>query len=94
MRETAILKFSPFIQEKIMSTPFLVKDIFPGSTGSYPINLLAVGNTLFFHAKDGVNGQELWKSDGTAAGTVLVKDIFPGLSGPSPSSLTDRKSVV
>jgi ELWxxDGT repeat protein len=47
-----------------------------------------VGSTLFFTASDGVNGNELWKSDGTAAGTVLVKDIFPGLSGPSPSSLT------
>jgi hypothetical protein len=36
VQETAILKFSPFIQEKIMSTPFLVKDIFPGLSGSFP----------------------------------------------------------
>ena len=27
------------------------------------------------------HGRELWKSDGTAAGTVLVKDINPGTSG-------------
>ncbi len=26
-------------------------------------------------ASDGINGTELWKSDGTAAGTVLVKNI-------------------
>ena len=32
----------------------------------------------FFAANDGVNGYELWKSDGTAAGTMLVKDILPG----------------
>jgi ELWxxDGT repeat protein len=25
-----------------------------------------------------VNGAELWKTDGTAAGTVMVKDICPG----------------
>ena len=31
-----------------------------------------------FSANDGVTGQELWKSDGTDAGTVLVKDINPG----------------
>ena len=26
----------------------------------------------------GVHGEELWKSDGSTAGTVLVKDINPG----------------
>ncbi|TRU97548.1 MAG: hyalin, partial [Microcystis wesenbergii Mw_QC_S_20081001_S30D] len=38
----------------------LVKDIRPGSYGSYPFSLTAVGNTLFFTANDGVNGWELW----------------------------------
>ena len=32
---------------------------------------------------------ELWKSDGTAAGTVLVKDILGGSSGSFPSYLTN-----
>jgi len=32
---------------------------------------------VFFAANDGITGFELWKSDGTAAGTVLVKDINP-----------------
>ena len=27
---------------------------------------------------DGTAGTELWKSDGTAAGTVMVKEIAPG----------------
>ena len=31
-----------------------------------------------FLASDGVTGSELWKSDGTEAGTVNVKEIFPG----------------
>ncbi|MCZ8199853.1 MULTISPECIES: ELWxxDGT repeat protein [unclassified Microcystis] len=47
-----------------------------------------MGNTLFFTANDSVNGRELWKSDGTEAGTVLVKDIFPGFYRLYPSSLT------
>ena len=71
-----------------MSTPFLVKDIRPGDYSSGPRYLTAVGNTLFFTANDPVNGTELWKSDGTAAGTVLVKDISPGSSGSFPFYLT------
>ncbi|WP_341853574.1 ELWxxDGT repeat protein [Microcystis aeruginosa 1339] len=71
-----------------MSTPFLVKDIFPGFYSSFPQNLTAVGNTLFFNAFDGVNGLELWKSDGTAAGRVLVADIRFGASGSYPRNLT------
>jgi ELWxxDGT repeat protein len=66
----------------------LVKDIRPGSGGSYPRYLTAAGNTLFFRANDGVNGYELWKSDGTAAGTVLVKDIRPGSSSSNLRNLT------
>ncbi|MBK9936134.1 MAG: hypothetical protein IPP05_18910 [Cytophagaceae bacterium] len=35
-----------------------------------------------------MNGHELWKSDGTLAGTVLVKDINPNGSS-APRNLTD-----
>jgi ELWxxDGT repeat protein len=57
----------------------LVKDIYPPttfnpSTGN-PENLTNVNGTLFFTADDGLHYRELWKSDGTTAGTVLVKDI-------------------
>src|SRR5262249_9841493 len=46
-----------------------------------------VNGTLFFTASNGTTGQELWKSDGTTAGTVLVKDF----SWPhySPENLTE-----
>jgi ELWxxDGT repeat protein len=58
--------------------PVLVKDIYTGANASIPQNLISINGTLFFTATDGVNGKELWKSDGTDAGTVLVKDIRPG----------------
>ncbi len=43
-------------------------------TDSSPIlDLIAVGSTLFFVTNGGVHGWQLWRSDGTAAGTLLVK---------------------
>jgi ELWxxDGT repeat protein len=47
-----------------------------------------VCGTLFFVANDGAHADELWKSDGTRAGTVLVKDINP-IGRSSPRELTD-----
>ncbi len=66
----------------------LVKDIHPGSTVSFPFepfssspqNMLPLGRTLIFAAYDSLAGFELWKSDGTTAGTVLLKDIYPGMT--------------
>ncbi len=56
--------------------------------GSNIFDLTAIGSTLFFRATDNTNGAELWKSNGTAAGTILVKDINPGSANASPYSLT------
>jgi ELWxxDGT repeat protein len=54
----------------------------PNSTTAYAMNgPYQVGSVFYFAATDDKNGTELWKSDGTAAGTVLVKDI--NLSGGS-----------
>jgi ELWxxDGT repeat protein len=75
----------------------LVKDIAPGQRTRYyetpfyhPSQYCAnVNGTLFLEASDGIHGAELWKSNGTPAGTFQVKDINPGAAGSSPYWLTN-----
>ena len=65
----------------------LVKNINP-SGDSFPFDFTAIGSSFYFRASDGSHGMELWKSDGSAAGTALVKDINPGIGDSSPNYLT------
>ncbi|HVX51667.1 MAG TPA: ELWxxDGT repeat protein [Chitinophagaceae bacterium] len=60
-----------------------------GGTKDYLGQLTNVNGTVFFTTGvDNEYGAELWKTDGTSAGTVMVKDINPGSNGSSPSNLT------
>jgi ELWxxDGT repeat protein len=69
----------------------LVRDIKrPGSgTARFHENqLTAAGGTLFFEAGGDGHGRELWRSDGTRAGTRLVRDIAPGRESSRPDWIT------
>ncbi len=70
------------------STVHMLRDIRAGANNSNPTDLTPVGNVLFFTANDS-KGRELWKSDGTAGGTVRVKDIRVGSKGSIPTLLTN-----
>jgi ELWxxDGT repeat protein len=71
-----------------LGTPALVKDVNPGGDRSFPSFLTNVDGTLFFTARNDTHGTELWKSDGTGAGTKLVKDIYVGQGDGGPLFLT------
>jgi len=55
--------------------------------------LTVVSGVAYFGAVDGTDGDQLWESDGTAAGTTLVKDIGPG-SSSAPQQLTDLNGTL
>ncbi|HLP33208.1 MAG TPA: ELWxxDGT repeat protein, partial [Bacteroidia bacterium] len=55
----------------------MVKDIITGTDGAKPYNLMMIGDTLYFGVDNntsvnGVTQDGLWKSDGTAGGTVNI----------------------
>lgn len=49
----------------------------------------AVNNQLFFANNDGINGTELWISDGSNMNTFMVKDIYTGTFNSGPFLLTN-----
>jgi ELWxxDGT repeat protein len=77
----------------------LVKDIFPGSSNGIDpqfghTQLLVVDGVLYLAADDATNGIELWRSDGTEAGTWLVSDIDAGESGSKPSGFVEMNGLL
>lgn len=52
------------------------------------------GEILVIAVEDALNGAEIWKSDGTPAGTALVRDLVAGPDGSDPVNLTTAGSRV
>jgi ELWxxDGT repeat protein len=74
----------------------LVKDILADGSGlpaAGGLSFTVVGNAVYFYANDGVHGRELWKSDGTEAGTALVKDVWAGASSSKTGAFADPVNV-
>lgn len=67
----------------------LVKDIVPGPGGTAlkgRYDIASTGSYLLFNSTTTATGYELWRSDGTDAGTFLLKDINPGPTGSNPAA--------
>ena len=75
----------------------IVKDIIPGPGGSAlkgRYDIASTGGYLLFNSTTAAAGYELWRSDGTDAGTFLLKDINPGPASSSPSAYQVYNGIV
>lgn len=67
-----------WVSDGTLANTTVLKDINPGAADGIDlsnISYLYTTTAFFFAANDGVNGNELWKTDGTNAGTTMVQDI-------------------
>ncbi|WP_051312782.1 hypothetical protein [Sporocytophaga myxococcoides] len=68
------------IASKAQVATNMVLDIENGSTGSSPSSIVNINGTVYFMVN---NNTELWKSNGTANGTVMLKNGFtPTIDAP------------
>ena len=68
-------------------TTSLVDDIRDGSDSSDPDELTVYDGALYFHARDGITGEELWKYDSLTEMTSQVADINLGPNSSYPHDL-------
>ncbi|MBA2225982.1 MAG: hypothetical protein N3E46_01810 [Gemmataceae bacterium] len=66
----------------------MIQDIATGSGASYPAYFTEVNGVVYFAATDASGDRELWRTDGTAAGTWRVADINP-IGSSNPRYLTN-----
>jgi ELWxxDGT repeat protein len=71
----------------------LVDDLAPGRASSDPQDLTAMNGKLFFTAWTPGHGRQLWKTNGTPAGTVMLTHVG-GPDGADPHELTVADGVL
>ena len=81
-------------EPRVLLAAVMVADLYTAPASSDPQQIVDVDGTALFSAEAPGTGAELWKSDGTVAGTVLVKDVTPGTVGSAPASFVDLGGAV
>lgn len=93
-----LLVLSALLGPALQAQPaFLVKDINPGfaiPSWSYQTEWFTRGDFAAFIMRDSVHGIEIWRSDGTAAGTHPILDVCPGICSSDPNALAVVGSTI
>ncbi len=66
---------------RVLGTSTVRRFSSPLTYPSPPSRLTVWGDAFYFVADDGDHGPELWRSDGSTAGTWMVRDLHPGPDG-------------
>ena len=77
----------PWVSDGTGAGTVMLKDVWAGASGGFNpgctmCNAIQLGSVVYFSASDGSGGSQLWKTDGTSAGTVKV------FAGTTASDLT------
>lgn len=81
----ALIAFAPIPSQA--ADEVLTLDYETNMSNSNAVTFTKFNGDVYFAEHDPVHGKELWKTDGTAAATVLLKDIRPGSASSSPNNL-------
>jgi ELWxxDGT repeat protein len=73
-------------------TAISLADIAAGSADADPEGFVAVGGWSLFAATDAAGDRELWRTDGTVAGTSLLANLSPPELGPQRSTRSPAES--
>jgi ELWxxDGT repeat protein len=91
--------WEPWITDGTTAGTVLLADVNPGpppgipSTGAFFFSPAGSARAVFA-ANDGSSGVELWRTDGTTAGTVPHQDVSPGVPGSNPGVPTLAGSLL
>ncbi|MHC4892855.1 MAG: hypothetical protein ACYTFV_05690 [Planctomycetota bacterium] len=87
-----------YAQDLFLNSHVWATDGTPGGTSSlkqmfadlvFPVSWVEMNGEVYFAGQEGIDtGMELWKTDGTVAGTNLLIDLNPGPAGSHPQHHT------
>jgi ELWxxDGT repeat protein len=96
--EVGLLGREPWASDGTRAGTVALGDLCPGSCSSVVESAglwpAALGDSILFAARDPAAGAELWRTDGTPAGTARLADLWAGPAGSDPQTLVAFDGLV